>query len=312
MALQHTAGVAPHAADVAAPATRSFSDVAPLFARRVSWGAVLAGVITALALQLVLSTLGVAIGASTIDPGQDGSPAASTLGMGAGIWWVISALLSVFAGGWVAGRLAGVPVRTDGLLHGFVAWALTTLLLFYLVTTALGSLVGGAFNVVGSALNTAARGGAEVAGDRGSAVLGNIEGQIRQMLEGTGLNQTTQQLGDAARDENVRNVVRKIITAGPQGLTPADREAAVTALTTHTGMSRPEAQQQLVEWERTYAETAAQARQAGEATADAVTQGSIWMFIALILGAVAGAFGGMIGTPRDPDVVGTTAHASRY
>ena len=126
---------------------------------------------------------------------------------------------------------------------------------------------------------------------------------------GAGLEQTGRQLGDAARDENVREVVRKVLTAGPQGLSPADREAAITALTTHARMTRPEAEQQLAAWERSYAETAARAREAGEVTADAVTQGSIWMFVALTLGAVVAAIGGMLGTPGDLGVVRpTSAH----
>jgi AcrR family transcriptional regulator len=259
-------------------------------------------------LQLVLSLLGVAVGASTIDPVQGGTPQASTLGMGAGLWWVGTALVSVFAGGWVAGRLAGLPIRTDGLLHGFVAWGLATLLLFYVLTTTLGSLVGGAFNVVGSVVNGAARGGAEVAQDRGAQPFATIEGQIRQMLgdAGIGVEQTTRQLGDAARDDNVREVVRKIVTAGPQGLSPADRESAITALTTHAGMTRPAAEQQVADWERSYADAAARTREAGEATADAVTQGAIWTFVALTLGAIAAAIGGMLGTPRDLGVVRST------
>jgi hypothetical protein len=301
LALQHTAGTAP----LAAHATGHVASFAP---KRISWGAVLAGVITALAVQLVLSTLGLAIGASTIDPVQNGSPEASSLGIGAGVWYVISALLSVFAGGWVAGRLAGVPIRTDGMLHGFVTWALTTLLLFYLFTTTLGAIVGGAFSAVGSAVGGTARGSAEVAQYPGMA---NIDEQIRRMLGTTNIEQTSRQLGDAARDENVRNVIRKIVTAGPEGLTRADRESAITALTTHAGMSRTEAEQQLASWERTYAETAAQAREVGEATADAVTQGSMWMFVALIIGAIAGAVGGMLGAPRDVGLAGTAETYSR-
>jgi hypothetical protein len=31
----------------------------------------------------------------------------------------------------VAGRLVGMPVRTDGLLHGLVTWSVATLLLLY-------------------------------------------------------------------------------------------------------------------------------------------------------------------------------------
>ncbi len=40
--------------------------------RRISWGAVFAGVIIVLIVQFLLSLLGVGIGASTIDPSQRG------------------------------------------------------------------------------------------------------------------------------------------------------------------------------------------------------------------------------------------------
>ena len=44
----------------------------PVIGRRISWGAVFAGVIILLIVQFVLSLLGVGIGASSIDPSQQG------------------------------------------------------------------------------------------------------------------------------------------------------------------------------------------------------------------------------------------------
>lgn len=297
MALERTAGVVP-------PAGRTTSDLAPVAGRRMSWGAVIAGVITALAVHLLMSLLGVAIGASTIDPLHGESPEASTIGIGAGIWWIISALIAVFSGGWVAGRLAGVPVRTDGVLHGFLTWGLTTLLLFFILTTTLSSLLGGAFGLVGSALSGTARTAADIADERGLPGGGNIaaiEQQLQSMITRIpGVDPgAVQQLGQAAEDENVRGIVRKIIAAGPDGLTPADREQAITALMQHAQMSRPQAEQQLASLEQTYRDAELKAREAGEVTAERVSQASVWLFISLALGAAVAGFGGLLGTPRD-------------
>ncbi len=85
-------------------------------------GAVVAGMVIAVAAQLVLSLIGAGIGLSTIDPLRyNGTPDASTFGIGAAIWWAITSILALFAGGWVAGHLAGSPEKTDGMLHGMLA-----------------------------------------------------------------------------------------------------------------------------------------------------------------------------------------------
>src|SRR5689334_10248687 len=82
--------------------------VAPALLKRISWGAIFAGVVIALAVQLVLSLLGIGIGASTIDPLSEQNPGKG-LGIGAAVWFVISSLLATYAGAWVAGRLSGAP-----------------------------------------------------------------------------------------------------------------------------------------------------------------------------------------------------------
>ena len=55
--------------------SRIESDIpAPSTLRRVSWGAILAGVAISLSLQLLFNILGLGVGASTIDVRQDGAP----------------------------------------------------------------------------------------------------------------------------------------------------------------------------------------------------------------------------------------------
>ena len=85
--------------------------------RRISWGAVLAGAVIVIAVHLSLSLLGLGIGLSTVDPAAGDTPGAKSFGLGAGIWWVISNLIALVIGGYVAARLSGMPLRGDGMIH---------------------------------------------------------------------------------------------------------------------------------------------------------------------------------------------------
>ena len=277
----------------------------PVIGRRISWGAVFAGVIILLIVQFVLSLLGVGIGASSIDPSQQGGTEASDVGIGAGLWWVICSLIAVFAGSWVAGRLAGMPDRTDGMLHGLVTWGLAMLLLIYLLTTAVSSLVGGAFGIVGSAMQAVgqgaqAAGGAAAGAAQTPGILAPFQRDLQQLVDRARQQAqlTGQQMQQIASDENVRTVVQKAVTTGPESLSEADRQAAINALVQYAGMSRPEAEQRLTQWQQSYQETKREALQAAEATADTVSRASLWSFVALLLGAIIAAVGGMLGAPR--------------
>src|ERR1051325_5144411 len=124
---------------------------APLFLRRVSWGAILAGLVVTLVLEIVLSVLGVAIGASTIQPLEHVD--AKGYGIGSALWLGITTLVSIFSGACVAGRLSGGPREADGMLHGVATWATATLLGVFLLTSAVGNLIGGAAALLGRAMS---------------------------------------------------------------------------------------------------------------------------------------------------------------
>jgi hypothetical protein len=113
---------------------------------RVQWGPILAGVLTALGTLLILTLLGLAIGASAFEPGTD----VSDWGTGAGIWGAISAILAFLLGGWVAAKTAAVDGPFAGLMNGLVAGLATLLLLVWLTTTGLSNLLGFLGNNVGN------------------------------------------------------------------------------------------------------------------------------------------------------------------
>src|SRR5262245_900727 len=86
--------------------------------KRISWGAVFAGLAVALVIQITLSILGIGIGLSTVNFENNNPGIGEVVRNSAAIWLVFTALVSLYVGGCVAGRLAGLPRRQDALLHG--------------------------------------------------------------------------------------------------------------------------------------------------------------------------------------------------
>jgi hypothetical protein len=117
---------------------------------RISWGAIFAGAIIALATQLVLTLIGTAVGLATLNPATGQNPSGTTLGIGAGVWLVISSLVSLCLGGYIAGRLGGT---FNGWLHGLATWATVTMFTILLLTTAAGGLIGTASGLASFAVD---------------------------------------------------------------------------------------------------------------------------------------------------------------
>jgi hypothetical protein len=136
---------------------RRFDDVAP--ARRfsrISWSGVFSGSAFGLVFQLWLAFLGVAIGASTIDPLREARPL-SGIGAGSLVWLGISIVVSSLIGGWIAGRFSGSLTRSETAAHGAIAWAVSNAAMFALVGTVFGAMATGAVKLTGNAAEAAGR-----------------------------------------------------------------------------------------------------------------------------------------------------------
>jgi hypothetical protein len=122
---------------------------------QVRWGPIVAGLVTALSTQLVLSALGVAIGMSSI--GGSGAPRSEAGGVGVniGIWSIISLLISLFVGGWITARTAGRMSRNAALLNGAILWASTLGLSAWLLSSGVTGAFGLAAANAGSLINQA-------------------------------------------------------------------------------------------------------------------------------------------------------------
>ncbi len=116
---------------------------------RISWGAIFAGTVTALAIATMLNLLGLGIGFSSIDPLNEVHPLEG-LGTGTIIWWGLSNLIALFIGGYVAGRVSGYPSKQDGGVHGFLSWSLYALVSFLLLVGAVNTTISGISGAIGS------------------------------------------------------------------------------------------------------------------------------------------------------------------
>ncbi|MBZ0289962.1 MAG: hypothetical protein K8I30_20225, partial [Anaerolineae bacterium] len=81
---------------------------------RLSWGAIIAGSLIAIMIQLSFNLLGIAVGATSIMPENDDPASPQSIASGAAIWVGLSTLISLFIGGWLAARFAGYPNEVDG------------------------------------------------------------------------------------------------------------------------------------------------------------------------------------------------------
>ncbi len=132
---------------------RTLPVVAANYHDQVRWGPIVAGIVLALSTQLVLSALGVAVGAGAIS--DSGAPRTDAGGVGTnvGIWSIVSLLLSLFAGGWTAARTAGRMNRNTALLNGAILWASTLALSAWLLSSGVSGAFGVAASNAGSVIN---------------------------------------------------------------------------------------------------------------------------------------------------------------
>ncbi|MGH8603528.1 MAG: hypothetical protein ACREXR_12375 [Gammaproteobacteria bacterium] len=283
--------------------------------KRIAWGAVFAGVVLAIGIQVLLNMLGTGIGASTIDPLRGNTPDAEVLGISAAVWWILASLIALFVGGWTAARLAGMPRQVDGMLHGLLTWGLSTLVVFYCLGTIVGGLIGGTFNLISGGVAAVAPQVADAVASEADLSWENIRQEARQLLRQTGnpnlqpeaLERRAQQApGVAMSDQEIDSLLGRMIRQGEAVASEVDREEVVNVLMARTDMNREEATRIVDNWiktfERARVEANQQARQVADTTADAVAKASIWGFLALLIGAAAAGCGGIIGTPRTPPI----------
>ena len=269
--------------------------------RRVSWQAIFAGVVVAISLQILLSLLGAGVGLGMVNTNAGATPDASSFGIGAGLWWLVSNLIALAAGGYVSAWLAGISLRFDGMLHGVITWGLVTLLTIYLLSSAVGGLIGGAVNVAGSTLS-AAGGAVSSAAPKVAEAAGIstdfVQQQAQAYLQPTNPDPATMSPQDAQKA--IAGELPAYVTGGANAGAARERIVAIMAGQMH--VSREDAAKKFDETQAKLKQTKDGAVQTAKNTADAsantASKGSFAAFVTFLLGAVAAALGGATATQR--------------
>jgi hypothetical protein len=268
---------------------------------RISWAAIFGGVILVVAVQLLLSLLGAGIGFGTVNTNLGSTPTASTLGIGAGVWWVASSCVALGLGGYVAAWLAGVEIRFDGVLHGLITWGIATLLTFYLLTSAIGGIIGGGFSALGGIASAAGSGVKEAAKPIAQAAGVSpemLQQQAQAYLQPTNPDPATMSPQDAQKD--IASNLATYVKGGAEA--PAARERIINIMATQMQISHDEAAKRFDDAEAKLKQTRDRAVQtakdAADASAAAASKTSFAAFGNLMLGALFAAIGGALAVQR--------------
>lgn len=277
----------------------------------VTWSAIFAGAIAALAATLILLAIGSGLGLATASPWPNAGASAASIGIGAGIWLVVMQWLSSALGGYLTGRLRTrwVGLRTDEVVfrdtaHGFLAWALATALAFAVASMAATSAVSGAASAVTSvaagAAQGAAQGATQVAGNQ-PGVVGDVAGYFTDMLfrAGTGAAAAGTPGGQTDVRAEAGRILMRGIAAGE--LSAADRAYLAQLVAAQTGIDPAAAQARVDEVIRQVEAAQVQVREAADTALTAGATASFLLAVSLLIGALAAAGAAVLGGRQRDD-----------
>jgi hypothetical protein len=232
----------------------------------VSWPAIFAGAVVSCALTLVLLTLGVALGATSVSPWSGSGVSATTFKVATGIYLIVIAMISSSLGGYIAGRLRTkwTGVHSDEVYfrdtaHGFITWAFASVLGALLLATPAASIMG-------SAASGAAQGAASNAG--------SMDSYLDTLLR------SDTPSANANAGESRAELSRLFTSSFKSGsdMKPADKTYVAKVVAARTGISQADAESRV---NQVLTEAKANLEAARKATAAL----AFWVTASLLLGA---------------------------
>ncbi|MFM9927601.1 hypothetical protein VLK31_31800 [Variovorax sp. H27-G14] len=289
----------------------------------VSWGAIFAGATGAASLSLILLLLGTGLGMSSISPWTNQGASATAIGIATILWLTFTQIAASGMGGYLAGRLRTKwdGVHTDEVYfrdtaHGFLAWAVATLLTVALLGSVVSSIVGAGAQagatVVGGAATAVTAAGAGAAGAAGSRAESDagpggmnyfIDSLFRRDPNGAAPATTTAPDGTAAPGATNAEVSRIFLNSIRTGaLPPDDAKYVASVIAQRTGLSQADAEKRVndtyAKAQATLKEAQAKAKEAADAARKASAYGALWLVISMLIGAFVASFAATYGGRR--------------
>jgi hypothetical protein len=255
----------------------------------ISWAAIIGGAFVAMSVSLILLSLGSGLGFSATSAWPNQGLRGLTVTAMAAIWLIITQWLSAAVGGYLAGRLRTRWIGTHvhevffrDTAHGLITWALATLM----VAALLGSTL---FASIGVGARGASQALTQAAGNASSSTdLAYFTDRFLRPAESPG---GAQSAGDP-RPEVARIVANAVATGA---LPDADRAYLASMVTAHTGVDATEAQRRTDELITSVNTAETKARQAADTARKAAAQASIYLALALLVGAFIASVSAVLG-----------------
>ncbi len=264
----------------------------------VSWAAIIGGAVAAASTTLVLVALGSGFGLAAISPWRNAGASATTFSIGAGIWLIVVQWLSSGMGGYLTGRLRTKWVGTHthevffrDTAHGFLTWALASVIGAMILASAATSAIG----IAAQATATAASGAAQAAGTAAPTAAQAREYDVDSLYRG-------EKPEMAGSDPAVRGETTRILAKGiGNGDVPAaDRTWLAQLIASRTGVSQDDAQKRVDNVVAQEKEAEVKARQAADTARKSASAVSIFTGLSTVIGAfIASAAAALGGSLRD-------------
>lgn len=275
----------------------------------VSWGAIFAGAAGAAALSLILLILGTGLGLSSVSPFTGEGASASTFGVAGIAWLTFIQLAASGMGGYLAGRLRTrwASVHTDEVYfrdtaHGFLAWAIATLVTAAVLTSTIGAIVGATAKTAGVVAGSA--GTAAVAAAAPAAASGAQSGSsggngyfVDSLFRATAPAGASSAPASTPIDPAQSTAeAGRIFAAGLEsGALPADDVHYLgQVVAQRTGLPQADAEKRVTDdfakMKAKADQAKADAKEAADKARKASAYAALWLFISLLVGAFVASF----------------------
>jgi hypothetical protein len=275
----------------------------------VSWGPIIAGAFAASALTFILMLLGSGLGLSMASPWSGAGASATTFAVSTAVWLIVVQWLSSGLGGYLTGRLRTrwVGIHTDetyfrDTAHGFLAWALATLLVVGVLSSAITSVVGGGVQAASTVVSGAVQGASSGAtGESAGNATSYFVDSLFRPSDPARLNAPGAE-GDAAAAAQASRIL--INSAAEGQVTDEDKTYLSQLVAARTGLSEADAKARVDTMLTKAQEAKVQAQQAADAARKAGATFALLSALSLVIGAfIAAASAVLGGRQRDDEEV---------
>ncbi len=291
--------------------TTGYASAAPLesSASAVSWAPVIAGAVAATAITLILLLVGSGLGLTMVSPWANASSSAATVGVAAAVWLIVIQWLSAGVGGYLTGRLrtkwTGVhtyEVFFRDTAHGFLSWALATIVVAGLLSSAVSSVIGTGVQATAAV----AGGAAATAGSAAASGASQSTSTFSPAYYTDALLRPSRPQAAPGSDsnENVTAEVSRILLTGAAdgGISPDDRTYLQQVVASRAGLSDADAKARVDTVLKRIDDAKVATQQAADKARKSASVVALLGALSLLVGAfIAGVGGAIGGRQRDED-----------